>query len=346
MQARRIPAVPAASFGVLLLAVYTTALLLPGSPLFARNPDLATLGLTFDLTVTVPLLFYSLVVRPARLPLTTLVPAIVLSFVGAGLVLPHDRQHYLHAERALFAPAELILVGLTALRVRRAVREARAASESVDVVEVIRGGVLGGIPAPRVAEAVASEVALLYYGLFSWRTRPVVGARDLAFSYHRKSGFVGLLGTLAGVTVVEAAAVHLLVEGWSRAAAWVLTALSAYGLLWLLGFLQAVRLRPILLGPDALHLRTGLRWSARIPYGRIARVVPAGRTAPDRRAPGYLHAVPLGTPHLLLELAEPVEVAGLYGVSRRGVSRIGISVDDQARFVAELEERIRASRPE
>ena len=345
MHAKRIPAVPVASFGLLLLAIYTTALLLPGSPLFARNPDVATLGLTFDLTLTVPLLFYLLVVRPVRLPPAALVPAVVLSFVGAALVLPPDRQHYLHLGRVLVAPAELLLAGLAVRRVRRAVRESRAAAESVDVVEVIRHAVRSGIPLARVADAVTSEVAILYYALFSWRTQPVVGARDLAFTYHRKSGYVGLLGTLAGVTVVEAAAVHLLVQGWSRTAAWVLTALSLYGLLWLLGFLQAVRLRPVLLAPDALHLRVGLRWSARIPYERIARVAPAGIAAPDRRAAGYLHAALLGAPRLLLDLDEPVEVEGLYGLAKRGVSRVGVTVDDHAVFMAELEARVRAASP-
>lgn len=344
MHAKRIPAVPVASFAVLLLAIYTTALLLPGSPLFARNPDAATFGLTFDLTVTVPVLFYLLVVRPVRLPTAALVPAVVMSFAGAALVLPHDRQHYLHLERALFAPAELLLAGLAVRRVQRAVRESRAAAESMDVVEVIRGAVCGGIPLARVADVVTSEVAILYYGLFSWRTRPVVGVRDLAFSYHRKSGYVALLGTLAAVTVVEAAVVHLLVQGWSRTAAWVLTALSAYGLLWLLGFLQAVRLRPILLGPDALHLRSGLRWSARIPYELISRVAPAGIAPPDRRAPGYLHAAPLGSPRLLVELDGTVDAEGLYGLTRRGVSRIGITVDDLPGFTAELEARVRAAR--
>ena len=47
----------------------------------------------------------------------------------------------------------------------------------------------------------------------------------------------------------------------------------------------------------------------------------------------------LGPPRLLLELRDPVDVDGLYGYVKRGVRRIGLAVDDTARFEAELRSR-------
>jgi hypothetical protein len=148
---------------------------------------------------------------------------------------------------------------------------------------------------------------------------------------------------LALITVVEMAAVHLLVRQWSPTLAWVLTAISIYAVIGVLAHSRAVRLRPILLTPDALHVRIGLLWSVRVPYDRIARVTAAGRDAPQGGPKGYLHAVTLGTPQLLLELRDPIDAHGPYGYTKRGVRQVGIAVDQRDRFAAELVTRTQAA---
>jgi len=139
------------------------------------------------------------------------------------------------------------------------------------------------------------------------------------------------------VVVVEVAPVHLLVALWSPAAAWVLTGLSLYTVLWLLGDYRAVVLRPSLLRAtphgEVLEVRLGVRWNLRLPLAAVRAVRRVGARPPAASTPGYLRAVAIGQPRFLLELAEPVTARGPYGW-RREVSLLGLTVDDEAAFAA------------
>ncbi len=81
-----------------------------------------------------------------------------------------------------------------------------------------------------------------------------------------------------------------------------------------------------------LTVRTGLRWTARVPRATIAGV--------DRRAPGGgekpLRASLIGGPSLWLRLREPVTAEGPYGMTR-SVSTIALAVDEPDRFLAALD---------
>jgi hypothetical protein len=332
-------------FGFVVVAIYAAELLLVRSRMFPRSPDLAAAVVTLDLVVCVPVFFYLMVVRARRLPAISVVPVFLASLLGAALVLPADHQSVLDLMKYLALPAELLLVGYVGVRVYRGIRSGAFASAGsrTDLVDRLRSTLRDFLPVPAAAGIMAHEIALLYYAFFSWRSRPDVREGELAFSYHQKNGYAAVLLALALGVVVETSAVHLVIRRWSTVLAWAMTAVSLYGVLWLLGHLQAVRLRPILLAPDWLLVRIGLLWSVRVPYHQIAGVVRVGaRDVPRPRAKGYLHAVTLGTPQLLLELREPVDVDGPYGYTKGDVRRIGVAVDERDRFAAELATRVAA----
>ena len=81
------------------------------------------------------------------------------------------------------------------------------------------------VPVERVAAVLAGEIAVLWYAFASWRRGPEVPAGARAFSIcTQQSGVAQLFGFLAGVSVMEAALMHLVVARWSVITAWVLTA--------------------------------------------------------------------------------------------------------------------------
>lgn len=334
---RRSPALPLAGFGLLAAGVYATAAVLVDSPLFAEAPELGAAAVTFDLVVTVPFFFWLLVIRPRRLPWISIVPCFLLSLLAASFVLPDERQRYLATARMLVAPAELALAGYAGARVYRLFR--RGAAEGRDVLADVRSVTREVIPVRAAADVVAGEVALAWYALLAWRARPEVAPGETAYASHRKSGLGGVIGALALACAGEAAGVHLLVEQWSPAAAWALTALSVYGILWLVGLGRSVALRPTVLSADGLRVRVGLLWEMAIPFGCIAAVT-AGASGTPRRAPGHLHAALFATPRLVIELAEPMEAVGLYGQRRRGIERIALYVDQPNELAAELGARM------
>jgi hypothetical protein len=183
----------------------------------------------------------------------------------------------------------------------------------------------------RVAAVLASEIAVLSYGLASWRSRPHAPADAASFTHHRRSGHAAVVLAFGLVLLIEGVGVHLLLARWSALAAWIATAGTAYGALWLLADYRATVLRPILVDGRSLLLRVGLRFTLEVPIDGIASVE---RLRPD---PGKdAVALPLLAPptHWVM-LSEPRVAEGPYGLRRR-VRAIGVAPDDPEAFERRL----------
>lgn len=319
-------------FGLLATAVYGVEVLAAHTALpRSSSPGLLAAAIAFDLLVAVPALYWWLCVR-GRATAWRVMPILLLGLAGAASVLPVGYDGIFSALRLLAVPAELVVLGLVA---RRVVRSLRGPAAPDDVPARLRHAAREVLPARAVADAVAFEMALLWFALAGgWRR---AAEDEAAFSYHRRSGYGGVLFALGVASLVEMVAVHLLVARWSAGWAWGLTGLGAYGVLWMTGDYQAVRLRPVRADADALRVRAGLRWSVEVPWHEVAAVEPRGRRTLAREA-GYLRAALLGEPRLVLELRRPVVAHGPYGLTRE-VTRIGLSVDDEPRFLRAVEAR-------
>jgi hypothetical protein len=184
-----------------------------------------------------------------------------------------------------------------------------------------------------VGGALAYEVTLLYYATTGWSRSPELG--DGTFTVHRNVAYVSFMVAVMIAVVVETVAVHLLLRLWSPVAAWILTGISLYTLIWLIGDVHAVRLRPIRIQGGMLYLRLGLRWDAKIPLASILSIETPGH---DDRPGGRqnLKAVLVGAPNLRLLLSEPVRAVGFYGIGR-SVQTIDLHIDDPAGFAAALQ---------
>lgn len=251
-------------------------------------------------------------------------PYDLLSVLGARMVVPAAQRELLGILRILAVPAELATVALVVWRIRGAVDSTAAGG---DVAERIESAFLAALPNPRLARALAFEFSLIHYALFSRRSRPS-GTEGRTISYHRAGGYGGIVFALLLVSACEIIVLHVFVSRLSGVAAWLLTALGLYGVVWILGDYQAVRLRPLTLSSDGLVVQLGLRWSASIPREAIASILPAPRPGRPRRAPGHLHAVPLVPPQWKAALRTPLPVTGPYGITKR-VTTVALAADDR-----------------
>ena len=290
-----------------------------------QHGSIVRLAILFDLVVVFPLLFGAVVLRPARRSLLEAAPILVLGAILAGALLA-ARSETRVPLRAAGALAEMTVLALLVLRIRNASAQLRSAA-SDDLL--LRIGTLTD-PVLRLAGA---ELLVFYYALVGPFVRRPLRPND--FGYTENSGLGGLLLALGLVTSMETIAVHLLVATWSPRAAWVLTALSIYTLLWLTAVFQASRLRPVVVSDDQLLVRTSLVWTIEVPRDAIA-LVGAIEDAP--REKGILRAA-LGTaPVVLVMLKRPMVARGPLGV-RRSVRGIALYVDEPARFRAALDAR-------
>ncbi|HEY3056774.1 MAG TPA: hypothetical protein VGK31_12660 [Thermoanaerobaculia bacterium] len=320
---------PAYLFATAAAIITASCTAIVRTEVFAANPDVIAWGVTLDLMVTIPLLYYVIIVRTGVARPLTIVPVFVAGAVLAALVLPRAYQQTQHALRLIVAPAEVLLIILL-VRKLAAMRQSETHGDPLVRFHAAAAQILGKGPA---SAFVASEVAVMWYAFFGWNRKPDVPHSTRAFTVHERSGWGSVVACIIVLIVAESIGLHLLVQLWSRSAAWIVTSLDTYGLLWLLGDYNALRLRPSILTKERLRIRYGLRWSVDVSRDQIAAVRAAsGET--DWKRSGVLKVAMIDDPRYIIELREPILAVGLVGMQKK-IDAIAIAPDDDS-VIAEL----------
>jgi hypothetical protein len=321
-------------------AVYGAGLWIVAALETCDRPELVAAGLTVDLTLLVPLLYWFTCVRRRGWPRITVAPVFVAAVLIASWMLPAAHRGTVELLEYALAPLELGLLGLIGWRAWRGWRafgeRRRAPADEMDAVDALREAARELVGSPALARVVSYELAILYLALAGWRLEPRRDRR--CFTCYRDASYGVLFAALMIVAAIELVAVHLALHVWvGPVAAWVVSALSLYGVLWLLGDYQALRLRPTVVTGDGIRLRLGLRWETELPFRAVRSVERAGE---EPRREDLKMAV-LGAPNVRLRLLESVSVYGFYGV-RRTTRSILLAVDSPDRFVELVRARLDA----
>jgi hypothetical protein len=288
---------------------------------FARG-GVVPFAVLVDLVLVLPVLYYFVALRPAKRSLLRAAPVLALGvWVAAALL--GSRADTAPIMRVVAPVAELVALALLAHRLRAASRQFRAAEGDDFLLRV------EAMPHP-LLRLLAAELAVFYYAFRALRAPRPMSANE--FGYTEKSGAGPLLLAFALLTAIEGVVVHLFLVASLPRVAWIVSAVHAYGLVWLFAAFQAARLRPLVVYSDRLLVRTSFLWTAVVPRAAIAAVT---HVAGAPRAKGLLVAAFAAPPELLLTLVEPVIARGPMGI-RRSVDRIALYVDDPGRLVVAL----------
>ncbi len=323
MDALRRPQIQA--FLLFWSAVVATGYLVTRSSQFAGHADLLSAAVTLDMVVLVPVA-YLLLARRMGWRLISVVPVVVVTLAIAHAVIPKAHQHWLNGAELLLAPLELILIGILILKVRAVRLGLRHEAPSADgFLEKLEQVLARTVHPGRPSRIIATEVAMIAYGLFGWRWEREQQPGHTAFTYHKNCGHGTVIGVFLFLILVETAVLHWYLLPRVPALSWCLLALGLYSEIFLLADLNAARLRPIILDDGVLRIRTALRWRAAVPLERIESVERTTIDIEDRT--GLLSAVLVGNQNVVLHLDGPVIASGLYGFTKEA-ERISLAVDD------------------
>ncbi len=293
---------PAALFATSALVVLGACIVIARSAVFARNPDIAAWGITFDLTITLPLLYWFFVVRADGARPLTIAPVFVIGTIVAALLIPKPQQHFLQQLKWVFAPVAEVLA----------------------IYGLVRGVRTGN---HRLLEFARAEVSMFHYALFSWTKKP---ERE-GITFHQNAGWGSILACIFVLIAAEGIGMHLLLGQWSAKAAWIWTALDAWAVIWLLGDYQALRLRQSFVDDHAFHLHYGVRWNVVIPIANIAALDELQGEWKKRK--DVLKVAILDEPRWLMTLREPMTAHGIAGL-RKTITGIALRPDDDAAITA------------
>lgn len=313
---------PAQLFALTAATIVTVCAVL----LRARSSDLVAWAATFDLTLTLPLAYYLIVVRGGHARPNTVAPVFVIGVALAARLAPHGFAQQL---RFAAAPLELVTIGLI---VGRLMTMRRTVGDPLERITAACRQIFGGSP---VGTLVAFELTTLYYALFAWRKK----TPDEGYTVHERIGWGAIVAAFMIVIAGEGVCMHFLLAIWFPRGAWLWTALDLYGALWLIGDYHALRLRRITLGDDALELRFGLRATASIPYANIDAVEP--RSGEWKKSKTTLKMAIGDAPRTIIRLREPMTVQAIAG-TRKTIDAVAILPDDDG-FEAALRARLHSS---
>lgn len=303
-------------------------------------PDELVLGVTFDLTVMVPLLFYLFLVRKKR-SWTWLFPVILISFLTAHWILPEHEQEVLHTLTTGLIVVEIAFAALIIVKFIRLVHCFRSLDISVPWLERFEIAIYQSWGKGKLSRFILSEFSIFYYVFASpARTAGPSTENGQRFAYRQNSGYTGIYFMVLHALVLEGIGVHFLLQMWSGTAAIIHAALSVYGIIYLTGDYRALGQRPILITGGQLLIRTGVRKHVTIPVQEIEEILP-GRVnfEADKNRRDIFKAILMefDPPQLEIVLKRPVQATGMWG-STYDVSKVYVTVDDLPSFRASIEQ--------
>jgi len=310
---RAIAAYPRTTFLVLLALVLAAESAALASRGMVTHPRAIRAAVVFDLCVVPAALWWALVVRRGLARPRTIARVALASVALCAVLFGRE-------VRLLAVPLELALLWVAVASVRRALR----ARQSVDAASALREGLTDALGSSAVARAVATELSIFWYALFSWGRRAPPG-----FTAYKRAGWIAIYVAILLACVAEAIPLHFLFRRWGTLAAALSVTVHVYTALWLIGDLRALVLRPLRIERGVLLLRIGLRWEVDVALEAIVAVERPVKSA------GLKLGV-LGTPNLALRLREPMEVLGPFGI-RRTSDTLLLQVDDPEALAAALQ---------
>ncbi|MBO6518221.1 MAG: hypothetical protein JJ975_16920 [Bacteroidia bacterium] len=312
--------IPFLAVAILLLACSVIGMQLPTLSL----PGTLYLPLTIDLLIVTPLVYFFLV-RKTKIPSTTVIPVSVVCLLIGYQILPPEGQTYLNYFKSYALPVlELSILSLIIIKVRKARRLFKQQnSTSHDFYTALRQTCMSILP-PKVAGLLVTELSIVYYGLLNWSS---VKSEKHTYTHHNRSGTPALLYGFLFLIAIETVALHFLLARWSNLAAWILTGLSIYTALQILGIARSLNKRFYRLDGQELVLSYGILSETSIDIATIEEIE-LTRTSPKNK--NIQKLTPLGeveSHNILLHLSEACTLHGLYGW-RKTTRLLAFYVDD------------------
>ena len=155
------------------------------------------------------------------------------------------------------------------------------------------------------------------------------------FSYHKQSGYIGFIGAMIFVVLLESIGVSFFLAKWSPLLHWLHLVFCLLVILFLIMDVWAVVKNPIIVNNGMLLLKVGLRPRVGLELTNIKELKDGSiNYEKDRKAKEVLDLSLLGLdqPTFEIVLLEPISCKNFFGKEVGPYTRIFFSVDDKVGF--------------
>ena len=318
-----------------------TALLIWGGGLFilhhvpASKKDVVATAFLGDIVITFPVACYFLLIKPLKLKKRSMFLVTSCCLAIAYFILPAHQQGYIAQVKKLTMFAELGLLIYTISKVKRinaTYKQLKATSPynpyllRKSMVDVLGNSI--GI------KLMASEISMLKFGLLPLQKKETIPPAATGYSIHKEAGYIAMFSIVLFACFAELTGFHLLIAHYSKTAAIIVSILTVYGIVIIVGDLSAIIKKPVLIMPDRLILRKGIRWVADVERANILSVEKL-RIGYEPDKDTFSGGILKSSTNICFTFAQPVSVERIYGKTT-SVTKIVMTVDDADKFTAEL----------
>lgn len=187
---------------------------------------------------------------------------------------------------------------------------------------------------------ICTELLTYYYALFSWKKKPYEG-----FTIHKNTSAVALNVMIIHAVVLETVGVHWLLHilHIPTIISIILLIINIYGVIFILGDMQALRLNPIYMNDDSLFLSQGLMKRAKIPFDYIEEIITDKEQLEQKIKKDTLPFIVIDFekvhPNVILKLNKPIQASLIMGIEREYI-KVALRVDDPNSFIKKIEEKL------
>ena len=314
--------------------VILTSIFLALSPLLSKNPDLA-MGITYDLTLTAPLIYFFLI-RKKSIPNISIVPLFVVGVILASFILPEHQKFHLDLVKTYLLPlVELIFISIISYKVYHTVKAFKdSPNRNRDFYLILKQSAIKVVGYPTIAKVFASEIAMVYYALFTWEKVKVPAN---GFTNFKENGITALLAVIVFIIVIEAFVFHILLMSWSASVAWVLTAGSGYAAFQIFGHIKAIKRRHSMIQGNKLYLKYGLFGDVEVSLEDIQEIklISNNITDEDRIVEKLALLKDIENHNVAIFLTKKLRVEKAYGISKE-CDTILLHIDNKDEFVQKV----------
>ncbi|MBS4172773.1 hypothetical protein [Bacillus sp. FJAT-49736] len=305
-------------------------------------PNGVIIGSFLDFMIVIPLTTYFLIIRK-RFSIKYLSLIIAACYGLAWFIIPSDfisafqySKYVLIGVEAVFLATELFVIMLLIRNVPRMIRHYKE-SKLPFFTSRMEEAFTSKQNASRTTKILISELSLLYYSLFSWNRKRNIEVSN-AFTYHKKTSNIALNIMLLHAIIIETLGLHFLLHEWNPLVSYILLIFNVYAVLLILAEIQAIRLNPIIIQNQELHIQLGLSKRLVVPIDQIESIGSCNQNSIDKKEifDGILNDFVKEPPNIVIMLKEPIAASYFYGVTRK-VRSIHLRLDAPDTFRKKLE---------
>jgi len=291
-------------------------------------------GVTFDLLLTIPLVYYFLI-RKTSIPKTTIILFLILGVIVGTFILPTENQFYLNLFKTWILPLlELTILTYVIYNIIKAIKKYKKREEVTFDFFTSLKIICYEIFPKRIAIFFAIEISTFYYGFIYWKKRTI---KENEFSYHKDSGTIVTIIAFIFLIAIETFVFHLLLIRWSNITAWIFTFFSIYTAIQLFGFLKSMIKRPITIENNKLNLHYGIMNETIIDIKEISSIEITSKDIIFNKEIRKFSF--LDSHNVIIKLKNEHTLSGLYGIKRK-FRTLAIYVDEKEKFKNIIEKNL------